>query len=204
MGSVRVRVLRREEGILCAMNNAIIPGSLGSIAQNTGKSIAETFLSCDVIVIVDTSGSMAAEDSRNGRSRYSVACEELASLQQNMPGKIAVLAFSDTTIFCPNGKPQYLGGGTDLAGALRFAKIADVPGMKFIVISDGEPNSESDALGIAVQYKNTIHVIFVGPEDRPHGREFLARLAKAAGGAIVTADRATNLLDKAKQLLLNA
>jgi len=185
-------------------DNAIIPGSLGAIAKQNNRSIAETFLSCDVIVIVDTSGSMSMEDSRGGQSRYVVACEELANLQNTLPGKIAVIAFSDSTQFCPSGKPYQFGGGTNLAGALRFARVADVPGIRFIVISDGEPSSEMDALAVARVYKNRIDVIYVGPEYSKEGRDFLNRLAKVSGGQAVTADRANELASGIKGLLLTA
>lgn len=184
------------------MNTAIVPGSIQAIAEQNGKSIAESFLSADVIVIVDTSGSMAAGDSRGGKSRYDVACMELAHLQASLPGKIAVLSFSYDTIFCPSGVPIDQGGTTNLAGALKFAKTADVPDMRFIVISDGEPDDENEALAVARSYKNRIDVIYVGPEDYPYGRDFLKRLAKQSGGVAVTADRAKELAPTIEKLLL--
>jgi Mg-chelatase subunit ChlD len=182
---------------------AIVTGSLGAIAQQSGKSIAETFMSADAIVIVDTSGSMSSNDSRSGKSRYDVACEELAALQKSMPGKIAVISFSSVTLFCPNGVPTNLGGGTDLAGALRFAKAADVPDMQFIVISDGQPDEPDKALKIARTYKNHISVIYVGPEEHPAGRQFLEQLAAATGGQTVTASKAQGLLQATESLLLH-
>ena len=184
------------------MNNQIVPGSLSSIAKRDGQSLAEIFMSADCVVIVDTSGSMEQNDSRGGRSRYEIACEELRQLQANLPGKIAVLAFSNTTIFCPGGVPQMLHGGTNLAGALKFAHVADVPGMRFVVISDGEPDSRSDALAQARRFKARIDVIYVGPEDRPAGRDFLMRLAQVSGGQMVTADRAQELAASVERLLL--
>lgn len=183
---------------------AIIPGSLGAISKQNGQSLAETFVNADCIVIVDTSGSMACEDSRSEKSRYVVALEELAALQNSLPGKIGVISFSDSAVFCPSGQPVFGGGGTDLAGALRFAKLADVPNMRFIVISDGEPNQPEQALAEAKTYKNRIDVIYVGPEANPHGRNFLKRLAKVKDGELVTADRANNLLEAAQKLLLHA
>jgi Mg-chelatase subunit ChlD len=175
------------------MSSSIIPGSLSAIAQQNNTSIAETFINCDVIIIVDTSGSMASRDSRGGLSRYDVACEELAELQRKLPGKIAVISFSDSVAFCPAGIATFMGGNTDLAAALRFVKIADVPDMHFILISDGQPDSEDAALGVARTFKNHIDVIYVGPENYPMGRDFLARLAHATGGKAVTADRAMEL-----------
>jgi uncharacterized protein with von Willebrand factor type A (vWA) domain len=183
------------------MTQAIIPGSIGALAKQQNKSIAETFLSCDVIVIVDTSGSMDTNDSRGGRSRYQVACEELADLQNSLPGKIAVIAFSDEVMFCPDGKPWQYRGGTLLAKALRFAKTADISGMKFILISDGEPHDESDSLRVAQTYTNRIDVIYVGPKEHPAGREFLQRLAQASGGQMITADRVKELASEIQFLL---
>jgi len=184
------------------MNNSLVMGSIGSIAQQSGKSIAETFMSADVIVIVDVSGSMNSSDSRGGLSRYNVACQELSMLQGGLPGKIAVIAFSDSTEFCPGGIPRMQGGGTNMAAALSFVKIADLPGMHFILISDGEPDNEQETLRIAKTFTNHIDVIFVGPESLPFGRDFLNRLAAATGGKSVTADRAKELASSVTQLLL--
>ncbi len=181
--------------------NGIVKGSLADVATQNGQSLAQTFVGAEAVVIVDTSGSMSAADSRGGNTRYNVACDELAALQAGMPGKIAVLSFSQHTMFCPDGKPFNQGGGTDLAGALKFAQIADVPGIRFIVISDGEPDSPSAALAVAKTYKSRIDVIYVGPEALPDGRDFLTRLAKASGGQAVTADRAQGLLGATQKLL---
>lgn len=184
------------------MSTAIVPGSLSAIAKQEGKSLAETFVNADLVVIVDTSGSMSTHDSRGRKSRYEVACEELATLQGNHPGKIAVLAFADSTIFCPSGMPTYLGGGTDMANALQFAKIADVPGMQFILISDGEPNDEQETLTVARTYRNKISTIYVGPEEKPSGRDFLQRLAAATGGQTIIVDRAKELKSGIEKLYL--
>lgn len=186
------------------MSNAIVTGSLRAISQATNKSIAESFVNADCIVIVDVSGSMGCMDSRGGQSRYAVACNELADLQKNLPGKIAVLAFSDSCMFCPDGQPFNMGAGTNLAGALKFARVADVSGMRFIVISDGWPDSPAEALQVAKSFKNRIDTIYVGPEGMGDGREFLNQLAAAHGGLSVTADRAKELSASAQRLLLSA
>ena len=116
------------------MSTAITKGSLAQIAQVQGTSLAESFLSTDAIIIIDVSGSMSMHDSRGGKSRYDTALEELAQLQAKIPGKCAVIAFSDSALFIPGGLPPLIGGGTNLAAALRFARVADVEGMQFVVI----------------------------------------------------------------------
>lgn len=180
---------------------ALVKGSLADVARQSGQSLATTFISCDVVVICDTSGSMGARDSRGGNSRYDQACYELAALQGSLPGKIGVITFSDTVMFCPNGTPLFLGGGTDLAKALTFAKVADVPGgMRFIVISDGDPDAPNEALAIARKYHNRIDTIYCGPENG-HGRQFLEQLAAASGGSHVTAAQAKELASSVQKLL---
>jgi Mg-chelatase subunit ChlD len=187
------------------MNNQIVVGSLGALSKNSNQSLAESFMSAEVIILTDTSGSMGQHDANQGRSRYDQACHELTQLQASMPGKIAVVSFSDEVQFCPSGIPFNFMGGTDLAKGLRFIHAADcIPGMKFIVVSDGQPDSESDALAVARKFKNHIDVIYVGSERHPEGREFLERLAKATGGQSVTAEAAKQLASTVQTLLLKA
>lgn len=69
------------------------------------------------------------------------------------------------------------------------------------MISDGKPDNERDALHEARTFQSKIDVIYVGPESSPAGREFLAKLAAASGGQVVTADKAAGLALEAKRLL---
>lgn len=184
-----------------ALSKTFIPGSLASQAANTGHSIAETFIGADVVVLVDTSSSMTQSDG-TGKSRYGRACDELAKVQASLPGKIAVLSFGDMVLFCPSGVPTQPCGMTDLTGALNFAKVADVEGMKFIIISDGEPNDEKSALQVARTYRNKIDTIFIGSEG-DGGARFLAQLAAASGGQSIK-DFSAKQLETSVKGLLNA
>ncbi len=181
-------------------NGALVVGSIGQLAQQAGVSLAETFLNVDVVILVDTSVSMSARD-RGEQSRYEVACAELARLQATLPGKLALIAFASQPVFVPGGIPSTPNGGTDLAKALQFAKLADTGGMRFIVISDGEPDDETKALEVAARYRGRIDTIYVGPEGGP-GREFLALLAKRQSGKTVTAAHAHELCATTERLLL--
>ena len=77
------------------MTRAITAGSLASISKKENLSLAESFLSVDAILVVDMSGSMAANDAPGGISRYEAAEKELRQLQSSMPGKVAVVGRID-------------------------------------------------------------------------------------------------------------
>ena len=179
----------------------IVPGSLTAMSRQNGRSLAESFLSADCIVIVDVSASMSSRDARGSLSRYDVACDELAKLQNSLPGKIAVVSFSDAPQFAPGGQPTFAGASTDLTTALRFVYPADGT-VKFVVISDGQPNDEATALAIAKTFTSKIDVIHIGPETDTSGRDFMRRLAGASGGQFVTAKKAQKLAQTVQTLML--
>jgi len=182
-------------------SNKAVAGSLAAQAQQKGQSLAEIFISADCIVLVDTSGSMGMSDGMEN-TRYERACDELKKIQNSMPGKICVISFSDETMFCPSGVPWDYGSGTDLARALKFSKIADVPDMRFIVISDGQPDDPQAAINAANQYNNRIDTIFIGGSSN-EGQAFLERLANASGGKAARDFSAAKLSDTVKGLLSN-
>jgi len=181
---------------------AIVPGSLQAIAQQQGMSLAESFVQAAAVVVVDVSGSMAAQDAPGGKSRYEAMLAELAALQANLPGKVAVVAFSDRPMFVPGGQPPLLGGTTDMAAALRFVKVADVPGMRFVLISDGEPKDPGETLQVARTFQQRIDGVYVGPEARDGGRAFLEQLTRASGGQTLTAALVKNLALETQRLLM--
>ena len=194
MNTSRSRSVMQETG-------SIVPGSLSSMATLNNQTLAETFLNADVVVIVDVSGSMGSQDAGDGMTRFEKACSELALLQQRNQGKVAVIGFSNDPMFYPGGKPSFMGAGTRMDDALAYAKVADVDGMAFFLISDGEPSSRVDALNVASQYKNKINTIYVGPEGG-EGQKFLARLAEASGGVFATAEKVKELASTVETMLL--
>jgi len=182
---------------------AIIPGSLSSIAKRQNQSLAESFLSVDVLLIVDVSGSMLSPDAPGGKTRYDMAVEELKRLQADMPGQIGVVAFSNSVQFCPSGHPTGSFGTTDMAKALEFVKPTDGIGIRFILISDGQPDSAEDTLRVAGTFKSKIDTVYIGPEGG-HGRKFLQQLAAASGGQFVQSVEIAELAAPVLKLLESA
>lgn len=163
--------------------NSIVAGSLSAVARKSGHSLAMGFMNVKAFVMVDVSGSMMACDVE-GRTRYDVACEQLARLQEQNPGEVGVASFSDRADFCPAGIPIINGGGTDMVAALGMLRMADNTGIQLVLISDGEPNDPAGTLKEAAKFTSKIDTIFVGPEG-DHGAEFLRKLAAATGGVSV-------------------
>lgn len=181
--------------------SAIVKGSLSNIARKTGKPLAESFLSADLIVLLDDSGSMSVSDAPNGLTRKEAADKELRQLQVNYPGKIALVAFADYPIFCPNGSVMPCGGSTAMADALQFVKVADDCGLKIVLISDGAPNNEDKTLQVATTFTSRIDCIYIGREGG-YGQEFLDKLMKVTGGKRFEADAPGMLGDGVNRLLL--
>ena len=178
----------------------ITKGSIADIMQNKNVSLAESFLSCDCIILFDVSGSMNSTDGI-WVSRFERGIKELKDLQATMPGRVALIQFADHPDFLPGGVPTTAYGGTDLTAALRYIKIADeIPDMRIIVISDGEPNNELTALAEASRFQNRIDTIYIGPETETIGRNFLAELASRSGGKPITS-AAENINEEVTLLL---
>jgi len=179
----------------------VVPGSLLDATQRNNTSLAESFLSCDALVIVDSSGSMISQDASNNRTRHQAARDELHKLQSSLPGRVGIIVFSSTVQFVPGGDYPELNGSTDLAQALQFVKIADDCGIKIIVVSDGDPDDRLKALEIARTFKTRIDAIYIGPERESSGRDFLRRLCEATGGKFVTSQHVAEIAEPVRLML---
>jgi hypothetical protein len=81
-------------------------------------------------------------------------------------------------------------------------QIADGVVDRFIVISDGQPDSESRALAAAAKFTTRIDTIFIGPPGDP-GEVFLAQLAAACRGQSMNIKTA-QIAEKVERLMLGA
>lgn len=186
------------------MNQALaVKGSLQESQKNKNVTFAEAFLSVDAIVICDVSGSMGECDvpcEGGTRSRHEEANTQLQKLQARFPGMLAVVAFSDNAEFCPSGVLPPIQSSTNLLGALEFVDAADGAGIKFIVVSDGLPDSPNGALAHAQQMQTAIDTVYVGTD--PRGKEFMDKLAAATQGRSIT--KGVELLEESVVRLLKS
>ena len=186
----------------------LITGSLSQVAEQNNQSLAETFMSCDVLLIADMSSSMDVKDAKGKRSRYDVAEDDIVRLQGKYSGKVGLICFGDENspvMLCPTGKPNRIGGGTDLVKALNYIKIADDTGIQFIIISDGLPNAPYEALEIAKTFISKIDCVYVGDErDVYGGRAFLNDLAAATGGQSLKSNTPGLLQSSVEKLMIGA
>lgn len=188
----------------CAMPPVpVLPGSIKHYAHQHNQPLALAWLQVQAVILFDRSSSMDERDAPGKLTRFELAVSELAKLQAQCPGRVAIVQFNDECSFQPGGVPDKPAGTTDLAGALELVKRKqmDSPGMRIIVISDGEPDDEAAALTLAKKFANRIDVVYCGPADKPDGRDFLRRLSAASGGQLVTADCATGLMAATIKLL---
>jgi len=179
----------------------VVPGSLLDAAQRNNTSLAESFLSCDALVIVDSSASMTNRDASSDRTRHQAARDELRTLQSSLPGRVGIIVFSSTVQFVPGGDYPELNGGTDLAQTLQFVKVADDCGIKIIVVSDGDPDDRQKALAIACTFKTRIDAIYIGPERERSGRDFLRQLCEATGGKFTTSKHVAEITEPVRLML---
>ena len=163
------------------MNNSIIIGSQSDIAQKQNISLAESFLSAEMVLLVDISSSMKTRDAPMNQTRYQYAQKQLTNLQGLYPGKIAVVEFASRVDYKPNGKLSEPYGSTAMNDALNFIKVADDCGLKIVLISDGEPDNESTTLAAASNFQSKIDAIYCGREGGL-GQKFLQKLVNKTGG----------------------
>ena len=162
------------------------PGSLESVAEQNNLPMEEIFMGVEHIILFDSSSSMGIEDAEGNATRFSVAKAELIALQQELEGKIALICFSNQTVFCPSGIPFKPNGGTNLLDALKFIEPADDTDIKFHLITDGEPYSEDSCISFSSSFKTSINCIFIGSKsDAYGGMSFLNKLSEATGGKAV-------------------
>lgn len=170
------------------MTTALVKGSLQDTMDRKRITVADAMLDVELVVVLDCSGSMNASvtNSYQGgyRTKRQVATRELETLQNDKPGRVALVTFSDDVEFQPSGRPPNAGGCTSMHRALKFVKDLDDIGMKLCLISDGGPTDATpeEVVKLAATFKSGISTIYIGPET-DKGAELMRRIAEVSGGA---------------------
>jgi hypothetical protein len=179
-------------GILKAA--ACLPADTGAVAKMQRR--LDNAGACQVI-LADVSASMAGASTGEER-RIDVMRRALTGA-----ATARLVAFSDVPREVDEAAALPApSGGTALHLALDFAaRLA--PG-RTLVVSDGEPDSEEEALAAADRVPGVIDVIYCGPASNLRAQAFLARLARAGGGRYAAHDitRAPEQLGPAVRVFL--
>lgn len=176
-------------------------------------AITETLLLKDVLLLIDTSGSMAGDkisQAQNGAVDFAKS-----AMQRGYVTGLAIFGdraamVCDPTVESPAFERKVkkirvglVGSGTDLAAGLdlaaKFKTLAAV-----VVVTDGQPNSADGALrSAAILKQRGIEILCIGTDDAD--KQFLDRLATRKELALhVGAESIRNSLSQASQLLLGA
>jgi hypothetical protein len=141
-----------------------------------------------IILVCDTSGSMA--ESAGAKRKIDHLHEALDAVIEGMshPGPVPVLIAFDSVareIGSPSALPAP-SGGTALHLALRAA--AGHRPRQTLVISDGRPDSETEALVAAAALPGRIDVVYCGPDTDTQAIAFMRRLAGVGCGRVIVHD----------------
>lgn len=186
-----------------SLSTNVVPGSMLDQARKKGIPLANTWMNCKIVLICDVSGSMSAEDGRDGLRRFDVLVQQVRAIQEENPGGVAIVSFSSNVAWQPNGNPEFFKGGTNMLKALQYVKSIDGTPIRITLLSDGEPDfgSEQKVINFARAFVTKIDTIYIGPEDKPRGRDFLQQLAAATGGVHQDDFKVKNLQEKVRLLI---
>ncbi len=181
---------------LTKREQTLAQGSIKDVAESRGERLENVLVEADVVVMLDTSGSMkGGKDDR--------AEEALRQIQRTFPGRVVLIEFSDLAWFRWNGLPEWRYKGTNMDLALEKALKFKGMDMKFYFISDGMPsgNSGEQALHLAQELGEPINTIFIGSDTDYRGQDFLRRLGQVGGGKTIDHLKVEKLGDTVTKML---
>lgn len=152
----------------------------GEVARHKARADAASAPGSARVVIADVSSSMA--ERVGAYSKISLLRDALAGQRFD---RLVAFAVKPVEVASADMLPLPC-GSTALHLALDHAARWR-PG-RTLVISDGQPDSESMALESAAQLSGVIDVIYIGPESDAVAVAFMKRLARAGSGRCWTDD----------------
>ena len=129
-------------------------------------------------LLLDTSGSMDS-DCKGKQTRLDVLRKAVEAIDWQ---QYQMFVFDNICrqITHPEALRNCAGGSTNLALGLR--EIGKLNPAQTIIISDGEPNSETDALAAASELTGTISTVFIGDDSDKDAIAFMQKLATLGCG----------------------
>jgi hypothetical protein len=149
------------------------------------------------IILLDISGSMG--EAANGEARKIDLLRELVfSLREKTTFDQAVF---DTGVEWTDDVPEPRGS---TALHLALDEAAQRKARRYVLITDGQPDSQELAMEAATRLGAPLDVFYVGPAEDMYAQQFLHKLATAAKGLYNQADlAATAQLENKVMLALN-
>ena len=138
----------------------------------------------EILVVCDLSGSMGDFIGSGQTSKYEHLKVALADIRRSY-SKVRVILFNSFPEEWTGAAIPAPAGGTDLAGALRFAM--QWRPRKTIIISDGLPDDQWAAQTAADAITGEVDTIYCGPDGHP-AIQFLRSLAHSTGGVSLNWD----------------
>lgn len=161
---------------LVRLEQSLQLGSLSSVLKSQEN----------VMLLIDTSGSMASRISNTNQKRRIDALREVVA-NIKAEGHVPMIAFGgpyDAQVRFVDNVPEP-DGGTPLHVAIPFAK--EYGATRLVVVSDGMPDLPEECRIQATAFAGQIDVVFIG-EDGETGSFFLDELAQATGGTRMQGD----------------
>jgi hypothetical protein len=160
------------------LETGIALGSLRSLVKATADY---------PMLLIDVSGSMQYTLRANGKSRVEALREIVAQIRQER--KDPMIAFGGRETEAPRFVDHVpdADGGTPLHLAITLAQQHGAT--RLVVISDGLPDLQDEAMARAKAFGGRVDVVFVGDPGEP-GSFFLDELARATGGQRLEGDLA--------------
>ncbi|WP_420961091.1 hypothetical protein [Brucella sp. IR073] len=166
-------------GIVAAASKKL-PAKTGAVQEHAHRVAT----GADVVILADTSGSMFEMAGR--RRKIDILSEALTVVRGDLPSATTIAFDSLPKRLAPHEPLPAPDGGTALH--LAIDEAARLRPRKTIVITDGQPDNERQAISSAGRLTGTIDVIYCGNDNDTQAIDFLRRLAAAAGGTIIVHD----------------
>jgi hypothetical protein len=152
----------------------------GEVARHQARADAASAAGSARVVIADVSSSMA---------EMAGASSKITLLRDALTGQRfdRLVAFAARPVEVASAELLPLPCGST-ALHLAIAHAARWSPGRTLVISDGQPDSESMALESTAQLSGVIDVLYIGPEDDAAAIAFMTRLARAGSGRCAVND----------------